>query len=113
MRISAFVLIITLLVSSCSSPNDAQDACGELKTLINQLDTNQLKSLDVFHETVDAILVHARAAGKSNGEFAQLANKVQSFASLWYAKAGSTVPTPDEAVPLKALWDTYCKNLTS
>ena len=113
MRISAFVLIITFLVSSCSSTNDSQDACGELKTLINQLDTNQLKSLDVFHETVDAILVHARAAGKSNGEFAQLANKVQSFASLWYAKAGSTVPTSDEAVPLKALWDTYCKNLTS
>ena len=113
MRISAFVLIITFLVSSCSSPNDSQDACGELKTLINQLDTNQLKSLDVFHETVDAILVHARAAGKSNGEFAQLANKVQSFASLWYAKAGSTVPTSDEAVPLKALWDTYCKNIAT
>jgi hypothetical protein len=113
LRIAPVAVAIILLTAACSSPNDTQDACGELKTLINQLDTNQLKSLDVFHETVDAILVHARAAGKSNAEFAQLANKVQSFASLWYAKAGSTIPTSDEAVPLKALWDTYCKNLSS
>lgn len=72
-----------------------------------------MKSLDVFHETIDVILVHARTAGKSDGEFSQLANKVQSFASLWYAKADNVVPSTDEAVTLKALWDTYCKNLNS
>ena len=111
MRLHASVLIITLLVSSCSSPNDASDACGELSILINQLEKNELKSMDVFHETVDAILVHAREASKNDGEFSQLANKIQTFASMWYAEAGNKVPTSSEVEPLKDLWNSYCKTI--
>ncbi|MFM8205758.1 MAG: hypothetical protein ACKN8W_05360 [Actinomycetales bacterium] len=109
-RISALTLslILGLGTVSCSSSNDAADACNELGVLINSLDQNQLETLSEFHETVDAILIHARNAAKGDAQYAQLANKIQSFASLWYAKAGNTVPTIEEVNPLKTLSNTYC-----
>ena len=101
-------LFLTLGVSSCSSSNDAADACNELGVLINSLEQNRLQTLNEFHETVDAILIHARNAAKNDAQYAQLANKIQSFASLWYAQAGNTLPTAEEADPLKKLSNTYC-----
>lgn len=102
----ALSLILGLGAVSCSSSNDAADACTELGVLINSLDKSQIQALSEFHETVDAILIHARNAAKDD---AQLANKIQSFASMWYAKAGNTVPTVEEVNPLKKLSNTYCK----
>lgn len=105
----ALGLILGLGTVSCSSSNDAADACNELEVLVNSLDKSQVQTLREFHETVDAILVHARNAAKDDAQYAQLANKIQSFASMWYAKAGNTVPTVEEVNPLKGLSNTYCK----
>ena len=105
----ALSLILGLGAVSCSSSNDAADACTELGVLINSLDKSQIQALSQFHETVDAILIHARNAAKDDAQYAQLANKIQSFASMWYAKAGNTVPTVEEVNPLKKLSNTYCK----
>ena len=104
----ALSLFLTFGVTSCSSSNDAADACNELGVLITSLEQKQLQTLSGFHETVDAILVHARNAAKNDAQYAQLANKIQSFASLWYAQAGNTLPTAEEADPLKKLSNTYC-----
>lgn len=112
-RILSILFSFSLLISfsACSKSNDAQDACRELEILIASLSDDQLKSLSQFHETVDAILVHARNAAKKDGDFAQLANKIQMFSSSWYARAGNQVPTASEALPLKVILNTYCQNI--
>jgi hypothetical protein len=104
----SLITLLTLGSSSCSSSSDAADACAELEILIDSLETNQVQTLSQFHETVDAILIHARNAAKSDRDFAQLANKIQEFASMWYATAGNSVPTPAEARELELVSNTYC-----
>jgi len=112
-RILSILITFSLLISfsACSKSNDAQDACRELEILIASLSDDQLESLTQFHETVDSILVHARNAAKKDGDFAQLANKIQTFSSSWNAKAGNKVPTATEAQPLRVILNTYCKNI--
>jgi hypothetical protein len=112
-RIVSILISFSLIISfsACSKSNDAQDACRELEILIASLSDDQLESLSQFHETVDAILVHARNAAQKDGNFAQLANKIQTFSSSWYARAGNQVPTTSEAQPLKVILNSYCQNI--
>ena len=107
-RIAALGVVL-ILFTSCSSQDDAASACAELNTLIKSLDSNEINSISNFHETVDAILVHARNAANQNRDFAQLANKIQAFASLWYAKSGNTVPNSSEAKNLKEISNEFCE----
>lgn len=67
--------------------------------------------MEFFHETVDAILIHSRAAAKNDSQFSQLANRIQTFASIWYVESGNTVSTSSEADPLNDLWDLYCETI--
>jgi len=109
MKFLAYLLTLTLtLTTSCSSPDDAGEACRELNVLITSLDNREVISISSFHDTVDAILVHARNAADKDRNYAQLANKIQTFSSMWYAKYGSTVPTPDETPALKDISNEFC-----
>jgi len=109
MRVLTYLLTLTLtLTTSCSSPDDAGDACRELNQLITSLDNREINSMSTFHDTVDAILIHARNAANEDRNYAQLANKIQTFSSMWYAKYGSTVPTPDETPALKDISNEFC-----
>jgi hypothetical protein len=111
-RIAALGAVL-ILSSSCSSQDDAASACAELNTLIKSLDTNEIDSISNFHGTVDAILIHARNVASQDRDFAQLANKVQAFASIWYAKSGNTVPNSTEAITLKEVSNEFCNTTYS
>lgn len=107
-----YLLTPTLFfTASCSSQDDAGEACRELDVLINSLENREIESMSVFHDTVDAILVHARNAANEDRNFAQLANKIQTFSSMWYAKYGNAVPTPDETPALKEISNEFCGDI--
>jgi PBP1b-binding outer membrane lipoprotein LpoB len=109
-KFGVFILFILTMLTGCSSSDESTSACKELGVLITSIDAKQVETLEQFHGTVDAILIHARNAAKRDRDFAQLANKIQAFASLWYAKAGASVPTSSEAAELKQISDTYCSS---
>lgn len=109
MKSLAYPLLLTLVLgTSCSSPDNAGEACRELNVLIDSLENREVESMSEFHDTVDAILVHARNAANEDRNYAQLANKIQTFSSMWYAKYGNTVPTPDQTPDLKDISNEFC-----
>ena len=109
MKFMTYLLTLSLaFTTSCSSPDDAGEACRELNVLITSLENREVSSISAFHDTVDAILVHARNAANEDRGYAQLANKIQTFSSMWYAKYGSTVPKPDQTPALKDILNEFC-----